>query len=249
MEINLKGKSALVTGGSSGIGESCVRILRECGAEVAFTFHKSGDNAATIAGETGATRIRCDVTNEVECREAVEQTVAALGAIDILVNNAGIYVDSVVGDAEYLAAWRAVLETNLYSSAYFTHYAVPFLKSKGGKIINISSIYSVGGTSYGSAYHSSKAGMDALTRSLAVELAPFNIQVNSVGPGPVKTPIWEGTSAEYISNVTQCVPARRFGEVHEIATAVAFFSSSLSDYITGQTIFIDGGTLVNIWGM
>jgi len=247
MEINLTGKTALVTGGSSGIGESCVRTLRECGAKVAFTFHNSYENAATIARESGALQIRCNVINEAECRAAVEQTAASLGSIDILVNNAGIYMDSTAGDDNYTSVWRTVLETNLHSSAYFIHYALPFLKLKGGKVINISSIHSVAGTPGGSAYHSSKAAMDGITRSLAVELAPFNIQVNSIGPGPIKTPIWEGSSPEYLSHITNCVPARRFGETHEIASAVAFLSSQLSNYITGQAIFVDGGTLVNVY--
>jgi 3-oxoacyl-[acyl-carrier protein] reductase len=247
MEINLKGKNALVTGGSSGIGEASVRILRECGANVAFTFHNSQENATAIANETGATQIRCNVVDEAECQATVKQTADLFGTIDILVNNAGIYVDSYAGDDNYTSVWKTVLETNLHSSAYFTHYTLPFLKVRGGKIINISSIHSIAGSTGGSAYHSSKAAMDGLTRSLAIELAPFNIQVNSIGPGPIDTPIWNGSSPEYLAHVASCVPARRFGETNDIAYAVAFLSSQLSNYITGQVIFIDGGTLVNVY--
>jgi len=245
MQINLSGKTALVTGGSSGIGEACVRQLCESGATVFFTHNKSGKNAAQIAAETSAKAIHCDGAKEQACRDAVEQVAVAAGHIDILVNNAGIYESAAAGTPEFPGVWKKVMAVNLDASAYFIHYAVPHMKKRGGKIVNISSIHAADGTTEAAAYHASKAGMDGLTRAMAVELAPHNIQVNSIGPGPIATPMWGDPGGEYAAGIARLVPARRFGRPEEIAAAVVFLASSLSDFITGQTLFIDGGILIN----
>lgn len=245
MKISLTGKTALVTGGSSGIGESCVRLLRESGADVHFTYNKSRENAARIAAETSARAIKCDVAKERQCKAAVERAADMSGRIDILVNNAGIYQDATVVSKDFIGVWRNVMGVNLDSYAYFIHFAVPFIRKAGGKIVNISSIHAVDGTVNAAAYHSSKSGVDGLTRAMAVELAPLDIQVNSIGPGPITTPMWGDPKDKYAAKVAKLVPARRFGRPEEIAYAVVFLSSSMADYITGQTLFIDGGMLVN----
>lgn len=245
MKISLTGKIALVTGGSSGIGAACVRLLRESGADVYFTYNKSRANAARIALETSARAVKCDVARSGQCQAAVEQAAARSGRLDILVNNAGIYRDAAAGAGEFIGVWRQVMGVNLDSYAYFIHFAVPFMQKAGGKIINISSIHAVDGTSNAAAYHSSKAGVDGLTRALAVELAPLAIQVNSIGPGPITTPMWGDPKDKYAAEVAKLIPARRFGKPEEIAGAVVFLASAMADYITGQTLFIDGGMLIN----
>lgn len=245
MKISLTGKTALVTGGSSGIGEACVRLLRESGAEVHFTYNKSGENAERIAADTSAKAIKCDVASESECKAAVEKAAEIAGRIDILVNNAGIYQAATAGSREFIGAWRNVMGVNLDSYAYCIHFVVPFMRKAGGKIVNISSIHAVDGTVGAAAYHSSKSGVDGLTRAMAVELAPLNIQVNSIGPGPITTPMWGDPEDKYAVEIAKLIPARRFGKPEEVAYAVVFLSSPMADYITGQTLFIDGGLLVN----
>ncbi len=248
MKISLAGRTALVTGGSSGIGEACVKIFREADAEVFFTYNKSAKNAAKIADKTSAKAIKCDVASEEQCRKAVDKVLADVGKIDVLVNNAGIYMDAAAGSEKFLEVWRQVMAVNVDSCVYFAHFAVPAMKKAGGgKIVNISSIHAVEGTAEASAYHSSKSAVDGLTRSWAVELAPSNIQVNSVGPGPIATPMWGDTTSGYAKEVAKMVPARRFGKPEEIAYAALFLASPFADYITGQTLFVDGGMLINVF--
>lgn len=248
MKIELEGKTVLITGGSSGIGEACVRLFQESGANVNFTFNKNAENAAKIEKETSSRAFKCDVSSEKQCRKIVEEVASSSNRIDILVNNAGIYLDAAIGSDNFLDVWKKVIDVNLNASVYFTHFTLPFMKKTGaGKIINISSIHAIEGTTDASAYHSSKSGVDGLTRSLAVELAPFNIQVNSIGPGPIKTRMWGDTSVGYAKEVEQMIPARRFGKPEEIAYAAVFLGSPMADYITGQTLFVDGGLLVNVF--
>ena len=247
MKISLTGKTALVTGGSSGIGESCVRLLRKSGATVFFTYHQNKDNAIRIAEETSSEFIHCDVAKEKQCKAAVEKAAGKSGRIDILVNNAGIYLDASAGSKDFLKVWRRVRGVNLDGCFHFAHFTVPHMRKAGGKIINISSTAAVQGTIAAAAYHSSKSGADGLTRALAVELAPLNIQVNSIGPGPTATPMWGDLHDKFAQEVAKMIPARRFGKPDEVAYAVLFLASPLADYITGQTIFIDGGMLVNVF--
>ncbi len=246
MEISLVGKTALVTGGSGGIGESCVRLLRKSGAEVFFTYHKNKDAATRIAEETSSEMVACDVANERQCRDAVERAGGKSGRLDILVNNAGIYLDASAGSKDFLTVWKKVREVNLDGCFHFAHFVIPHMSGKGGKIINISSTASVQGSVDAAAYHSSKSGLDGLTRALAVELASVNIQVNSVNPGPTATPMWGDPPDKFADEVATMIPMRRFARPEEIAYVVVFLASNFADYITGQTIVVDGGLQVNV---
>lgn len=246
MKISLSGKTALVTGGSGGIGESCVRLLSKSGAEVFFTYHNNMDKAKRIAEETSSEFIKCDVAKERQCRDAVEKASGKSGRLDILVNNAGIYLDAPAGAKNFLKTWRRIREVNLDGCFNFAHFAVPRMRGKGGKITNISSTASEQGSVDASAYHSSKSGLDGLTRALAVELASANIQVNSVNPGPTATSMWGNPPEEFAEEVAKMIPMRRFAMPDEVAYVVVFLSSNFADYITGQTIFVDGGLQVNV---
>jgi NAD(P)-dependent dehydrogenase (short-subunit alcohol dehydrogenase family) len=246
MRICLDGRTALVTGGSSGIGEACVRLLRQAGADVAFTFNRNRAHARRVAQDTGARALACEVTEEPACREAVAGAAGTAARLDILVNNAGVYESAAADSRSFLDVWRRVLAVNLDACARFIHLALPFMK-EGGKIVNISSIHAADGSTNAAAYHASKAGLDGLTRALAVELAPRNIQVNSVAPGPVLTPMWGDPKSKYISEIARLIPARRFGKPEDIAGAVVFLASAQADYITGQTLFVDGGILINVY--
>ncbi len=248
MKIDISKKVVLVTGGSSGIGKSCVKAFCESGAQVYFTYNTNAENAAKIATEHSSTPYKCNVSLEEQCEKVMENIISSHGKIDILVNNAGIYMSSFAGDKSFMHVWRTIIDINLNACACFANLAVPYMKKNGsGKIINISSIHAAEGSSGASAYHSSKAGLDGLTRALAIELAPFNIQVNSIGPGPIRTPMWGDTSTGYAKKIAQMVPARRFGEPDEIAYAALFLASDKANYITGQSRFIDGGILINVY--
>ncbi len=246
MKIDLQGKTALITGGSSGIGEACVKLFSEAGATVYFTYNTNKDNAETLRDV--ATPIKCDVSSQEACKEAVIEAASKSGKLDILVNNAGIFVDASLESDSYLHSFEKTIAVNLASSASLIHFALPYMKNSGGKIVNISSILSAAGSVHASAYHASKAGMDGLTRSLAVELAPYNIQVNSIGPGPTLTPMWGDTSVNaFAKEVAKRIPARRFGKPEEVAYATLFMASPFADFITGQTLFVDGGILMNVF--
>ncbi|OGV52344.1 MAG: hypothetical protein A2X49_08280 [Lentisphaerae bacterium GWF2_52_8] len=249
MKIWLAGKTALVTGGSGGIGESCVRLLRNSGAAVFFTYHKNKAAAKRIAGETASEMIECDAARAEQCRLAAERACVKSGRIDILVNCAGIYLDAPAGGKDFLKTWKRVREVNLDSCFHFAHFVIPHMRERGGKIINISSTGAVQGTSEAAAYHSSKAGLDGLTRALAVELASANIQVNSVNPGPTATSMWDADdpSEESPDEIAKLIPARRFAKPDEVAYVVVFLASKFADYITGQSIFVDGGLSVNVF--
>lgn len=246
--MNLSNKIILVTGGSSGIGEAIVRKCVEYGAKVVFTYNSGKENAEKITGETDTIALSCDVSNEAACNKVVDEVVKKYGRVDVLINNAGIYSGAEIDNSRFMEVWEKVMKVNLNGSIYFIRAVVPFMKKqKSGKIINITSIHSVEGTPEGTAYHASKSALDAVTRVLAVELAPYNINVNSLAPGAIKTPIWNGTSEEEEREITKRIPMKRFGRPEEIAGPVAFLASDLSSYLTGQTIFVEGGILMNVF--
>lgn len=248
MKISLEGKKVFITGGSSGIGEAMVVLFRESGADVFFTYHKSAANAERIASKYSAVAIKCDVSRPDFCLSAIEKVLNARGRIDVLVNNAGIYLNAMTDAPDFPEVWRQVIAVNLNSCACLIHAVVPGMKKNGGgRIINISSIHAVDGTTGAAAYHSAKAGLDGLTRACAVELAPYNILVNSINPGPINTPMWNDGDNIYKTEIAEMVPLRRFGEPEEIAGAAVFLASDYAGYITGQSLFIDGGLLINVY--
>lgn len=246
--MNLENKVILVTGGSSGIGEAIVRKCVEYGAKVVFTYNSSKENAEKIASETGAAAIKSDVSIESQCNETVAQVFKDHGRIDVLVNNAGIYDGAMIDDSRFLEVLENVTKTDLKGSVYFLRAVTPIMKKqKSGRIINISSILSVSGDPGGLPYNASKAALDAVTRVAAIELAPFNINVNSIAPGAIKTPIWGNVDEAGQKEIAKRIPLGRFGKPEEIAEPVAFLASDLSSYMTGQTIFVDGGILINVF--
>ncbi|MDO9399243.1 MAG: SDR family oxidoreductase [bacterium] len=246
--MNLSNKIILVTGGSSGIGESIVYKLVEYSAKVIFTYNSSKDNAKKISNKTGALALKCNISNEQECNNVVNKILKKHGRIDVLVNNAGIYDGAEIDNPRFLEVWEKVMKINLNGSIYFIRAVTPIMKKqKSGRIINISSIHSVEGVAEGMAYHASKAALDAVTRVAAIELASYNINVNSIAPGAIKTPIWDDTDEKEKFEIINRIPLKRFGNSDEIAGPVVFLASDLSNYITGQTIFVDGGILINVF--
>ena len=248
--LPLAGRVALVTGASRGIGRAVALALGAAGAAVACCARSAEQveaTAAEVSGHGGRARgFRLDVTRRNEIDAVVADIGAALGPIDILVNNAGITLDKrsvEVTDEE----WDGVLATNLTSTFKLARAVAPgMMEQRRGKIINIGSMYGKIGVPRYAAYCASKAAVEALTRSLAVEWARHGIQVNCLAPGYVNTDIpREAMADEKLRTLfLSRVPARRIGEPEEVATLAVYLASAASDFMTGQTVYLDGGQTI-----
>ena len=248
--LPLAGRVALVTGASRGIGHAVALALGAAGAAVACCARSAEQveaTAAQVSGHGGRARgFRLDVTRRNEIDAVVADIGAALGPIDILVNNAGITLDKrsvEVTDEE----WDDVLATNLTSTFTLARAVAPgMMEQRRGKIINIGSMYGKIGVPRYAAYCASKAAVEALTRSLAVEWARHGIQVNCLAPGYVNTDIPREAMADETLRTLflSRVPARRIGEPEEVATLAVYLASAASDFMTGQTVYLDGGQTI-----
>ncbi len=241
-----KDKSAIVTGGTRGIGKAIVLMLAREGANVAFTYLKSSQDAQALAKEVESFGARClalqvDVREYTLAKELIEKVKQEFGRLDILVNNAGITKDKALMMMTK-DEWQDVIDTNLGGMFNCARNAIiTFLKQKSGNIVNISSISGVIGMARQTNYASSKAGIIGFTKSLAREVAPFNIRVNAVAPGFIDTDMVSGLKEEYKFELKNRIPLARFGNCEDVANSVKFLLSDESVYITGQTIIIDGG--------
>jgi 2-deoxy-D-gluconate 3-dehydrogenase len=245
--FSLEGRIALVTGASRGIGRGIALALGRAGAAVACAARavdQATSAAAAIESAGGRARaLRLDVTSGQDVAAAVAETEAALGPVDILVNNAGITLDrkSVeVTDEE----WDTVIATNLTSMFRLARAVAPGMIARGrGKIINVGSMYGRLGVPRYAAYCASKAAVDGLTRSLAAEWARHGIQVNCLAPGYMNTDIPRAAMADPTTRerFLAKIPARRLGEPEEAAALAVYLASPASDFMTGQTVYLDGG--------
>jgi 2-deoxy-D-gluconate 3-dehydrogenase len=247
LPFSLEGKTALVTGGNGGIGRAIALGLRSAGSRVVVTGRNSEKNAA-IANELGedGMAIHLDVRDEAAVRESVSDVVATFGSLDILINNAGIVIGGSVLEMSR-EEWDAVIETNLTGSFLCAKHVARAMVAagNGGKIINIGSIYSVYGTPKFVEYGSSKAGVLGLTRGLAVELAPHDIQVNAILPGWYETDMTEDSrSSPVAEQIRRKTPAARWGLPEDLVGAAIFLASAASSFVTGVALPVDGGYLV-----
>lgn len=242
----LKDKIALVTGAGRGIGIGIARKLAEEGASVVVHYNNSEEKAKEVVRgieEKGgkAAAVQANLEHHGEVRSLVEKTVNLYGGIDILVNNAAF---SLKKDFFEITEedWNAVVDANLKAVFFASQSAARSMKERGGgKIINISSVHSHASSPRYSVYAASKGGVNALTRGMAIELADYNINVNSVAPGVVEVERYL-TNPEYDRNaVGDRIPLGRVGMPEDIAEAVLFLASHAGDYITGQVLFVDGG--------
>ncbi|MBD2440470.1 SDR family oxidoreductase [Nostoc sp. FACHB-110] len=252
----LKGQKALVTGASSGIGEAIARSLASSGASVVVNYHSEAEAAHKIVNDIQAANgeaiaIQADVSKEEEVKAMFSKTLQHFGTIDILVNNAGLQKDSPFVDMT-LEQWNAVIGINLTGQFLCAREAAkeflrrgvqPQISSAAGKIICISSVHEVIPWSGHVNYAASKGGINMMMRSIAQELAPHKIRVNSIAPGAIKTPInqsaWDTPQAE--AKLLQLIPAKRVGEVEDIGKVAVWLASDDSDYVNGATLFVDGG--------
>ncbi len=244
---SLEGRTAFVTGASRGIGRSIALALAKAGAAVACAaraLEEVKSAAAEIESAGGrACGLRLDVTHGAQITNAVKNAEEALGPIDILVNNAGVTLDKPsleVTDEE----WDTVLATNLTSMFRCARAVAPGMIARGrGKIINLGSMYGVLGVPRYAVYCASKAAVGGLTRSLAAEWARHGIQVNCLAPGYMNTDIPRAAMADVKTRerFLSKIPARRIGEPAEAAALAVYMASAASDFMTGQTVYLDGG--------
>ena len=242
----LTGKNALVTGGSRGIGRSIVVALAGEGANVAFTFRSSVDEAAKVKAEVEALGVQAlaiqgDAADPESADESTKAVLEAWGTLDILVNNAGVTRDGLLlrmSDAD----WDAVIGTNLKSIFNYCKAAYrPMMKQRSGHIINLSSVVGVMGNAGQTNYAASKAGIIGFSKSLAKELAGRNVTVNVVAPGYVQTDMTAALPDAAKDAMLSAVPLGRGAEPAEIAAAVLFLASDDANYITGHVLHVDGG--------
>lgn len=244
---DLEGKVCLVTGGSRGIGRAIVTAMADAGADVAFTYHHSKEQAEALAQSiTTAKGVRCrayqaDVASPEAMQEAVKEVIADLGHIAILVNNAGINRDK-----SFLkmtkAMWDEVMRVNLDGVFYTTQLAVSDMVGTGwGRVINISSIVGQTGNFGQTNYAATKGAVISFTESLARELARKGITVNAVAPGFIETDMVSGMPQAALEQVKAMTPVGRLGKPEEIADAVVFLASPRAGYVTGQVLAVNGG--------
>lgn len=268
-DFSVEGKVAIVTGSGRGIGKAIALVLAEAGADVTVAARTAEqvEQTAVEIRRLGrkALVMPMDVTNEDQVNEVAARTVSELGRIDILINNAGmsggmrpvVFVPGIkfpgweVAGDEWdkpitLEWWHRVMDTNLTSAFLFARAVGPhMLRQKKGKVINISSNSAELGTPYHSVYCVSKAALSAFTRCLASEWAPFNICVNAIGPGATKTEMMEVHLKDpvFAKLIVDAIPTGRLAESREIALLALYLASEASNFISGETIYIDGGQL------
>ncbi|HZQ69531.1 MAG TPA: 3-oxoacyl-[acyl-carrier-protein] reductase [Terriglobales bacterium] len=246
--MSLKGRVALVTGASQGIGRACALRLAHAGASVALAARnqeKLNQVAAEITGAGGvATPFLMDVAEEEQIKSGCKAALAQFGKVDILVNNAGITRDQLVMRMKR-ADWDAVLNTNL-TSAYLCIQQVigSMLKQRWGRIINVTSVFGQMGQSGQANYASSKAGLIGLTMAMAREVGSRNITCNAVAPGFIETAMTSSLGDNFKQDALKMIPLGRIGTPEDVAGAVAFLASDEAAYITGHVLSINGGMLM-----
>lgn len=240
--FDLTGKCALVTGASGGIGGAIARALHGAGAKVALSGTREEPLKALAAelGE-GAYVLPCNLSDPAAVDALPKQAIEAMGAVDILVNNAGITRDQVfmrMSDDD----WQLVLDVNLTATMRLCRGVMrPMMKSRWGRIVNISSVVGATGNPGQANYAASKAGMVGMTKSFAYEVASRGITANAVAPGFIQTPMTDKLNDEQKGKIDAQIPAGRIGTPEEVAAAVLFLASPEAGYVTGTTVHVNGG--------
>ena len=253
VQLSVAGKVALITGGSRGIGAATVKMFCAAGAKVAFNYKKAKDAADRVIAECGTNvcAIQSDLSSPGDAEQLIKVVVGNLGRLDCLVANHGIWppddapVDEMPDDQ-----WRRTIAVNLDSVFGLIKHGVAQMKSQrrgpgqaAGRIVIISSTAGQRGEAFHCDYAASKGGVMLMMKTLAQECAPFRIRVNSIGPGAIRTPInrsaWE--TPEAYRELLKLIPYKRIGEPEDIAKAAVWLASDQADYVTGTTLFVDGG--------
>jgi 3-oxoacyl-[acyl-carrier protein] reductase len=244
--MQLKGQVAIVTGGTKGIGKAICLLFAEEGAKVVANFSKDVDAAEALKNEAKTRGLniglyKADVTQSDQVKEMVEEAFAQYGKIDIFVNNVGLVRDNflmLMSNDD----WNSLIGANMTSLFNCCKTVIrKMIPQRKGKIINISSISGILGTSGQTNYAATKGGVISFTKALAREVGPFNIHVNAVAPGLIESDVVSRMPKEKVEAITKSSSLGRIGKPEEVAQVVLFLSSEQSNYITGQTIIVDGG--------
>ena len=249
ISMDLAGKTAIVTGGSVGIGAAIAIKLAECGANVAINYRKHQEEAEAViaaiekAGGKGFL-VQADTSVFADAEKMVQAVVAKYGKIDILVNNAGINWDGVIWKMTE-EQWDSVININLKGYFNYVRAVSPFMRDqKSGKIINITSINGLRGKFGQVNYSASKAGIIGMTKALAKELGKYNVNVNAIAPGLIETEMMKNADESVRTQALADIIIGRIGDPEDIANAVAFLASELARHITGEIIKVDGGQYI-----
>jgi 3-oxoacyl-[acyl-carrier protein] reductase len=234
---SLEGKTALVTGGSRGIGRAIALELAQAGAAVTLSYRSGKDEAEDVAREAGGTAVQADVSDPAQAKELVD----GAGELDILVNNAGVTRDGLIARMSD-EDWSEVVDTNLGGVFHTCRAAARgMMKRRSGSIVNISSIVGVRGNPGQTNYSASKAGIIGFTKALARELGNRGVRANVVAPGYVDTRLTQAIAEEMRELMLANTPLGRFGQPEDIAGAVRFLCSDEAAFITGEVLLVDGG--------
>lgn len=238
---SLKGRVAVVTGGTRGIGASIATDLKKAGAKVVATYHGNDEAAAAFKKETGIHVIKFDVSSFEECSQAVKKIEADHGAVDILINNAGITRDGFLHKMKE-ESWNEVIQTNLNSLFNMSRAVIEGMRERGyGRIISISSVNGQLGQAGQANYSAAKAGVIGFTRALARESANKGITVNAIAPGYIETDMVKAVPPTVLEKIIARIPVGRLGQPSEIARAVCFLAADEAGFITGETLSLNGG--------
>ena len=237
----LENKNILVTGASGGIGNSIIEKLSECGANIFATGTKI-EKLEELKNKYEKIKImKFDISQTSKIEEFIEKASNELGSLDCLINNAGVTQDNLAIRMSF-EEWKKVIDINLTSTFLISKYAIKkMLKYKKGKIINISSVVGHTGNLGQANYTASKAGIIAMSKSLAIEYAKKNININCISPGFIKTSMTDKIDQKYKEQIISKIPSGRLGEASDVANAVLFLASNQSDYINGETLHVNGG--------
>lgn len=237
-------KTVLITGGSRGIGRSMVELFARNGYSVAFTYKNSENEAKSLAEATGALAIRADSASEEQVISAVRTAEETIGTIDCLINNAGVSSFSLFTDLT-LEEWNRHLAVNLTGAFLYSKAVIPsMVAKKKGRIINISSMWGLTGSSCEVHYSTAKAGLIGMTKALAKELGPSGITVNAIAPGLINTDMNKSLSEEDIRAVEEETPLMRAGEPMEVASCALFLAGDGASFITGEVLNVSGGYVI-----
>jgi acetoacetyl-CoA reductase len=231
----------LITGGTTGIGASTAEHFKAQGYTVAVNFARNEEGAQAFTAQTGIPAFRWDVTDAQACLDGVQQVIQSLGAVDVLVNNAGIIRDRGLQKMS-LEEWESVLDTDLGSCFHMARAVLPSMKErKFGRIISISSVNALSGQFGQTNYAAAKAGIIGFSKSLALETAHSGITVNVVAPGYTETAMMKDVKEEVLKDIVSKIPLGRLARPIEIARAIFFLAQDESEYITGETLSVNGG--------
>ena len=242
MMIDLKNKNIIVTGASGGIGNSIVEKLNLSGANILATGTREEKLKELKEKFNNIKTLKFDISNHEKIEEFIENATNELGGnLDCIVNNAGITKDNLTIRMN-MEEWSKVIDINLTSTFLMSKYSIKkMLKNKSGKIINITSVVGHTGNVGQANYTASKAGIVAMSKSLAIEYAKKNINVNCISPGFISTAMTDKIDEKFKESIISKIPASRLGKPEDVANAVVFLASSASDYINGETIHVNGG--------